>query len=241
MSDSEIESKTRPRLVIHVPHASTIMPEGYRAQFGISDAALETEIHQSADLHTDLLARQAWPQAEIVETRVSRVLLDVERYADDALEQMARVGRGVIYTHDCSGGSLQRTVSSKDRGQLLDTFYHPHWKNLRAVAPDAVLIDLHTYPKNAWPIEPQTNAARPEIDLGTSAGITPPEWAAGLWTHFERLGFTVGENTPYSGVIDAGAKHAVMIEIRRDVLGSGPGSSEWHRLVSALATLPLPG
>ncbi|MCC5969093.1 MAG: N-formylglutamate amidohydrolase [Pararhodobacter sp.] len=228
-------------MVIHVPHASTVMPEGHRAQFGISDEALETEIHQSADLHTDLLARQAWPQAEIVEARVSRVLLDVERYADDALEQMARVGRGVIYTHDCSGGSLQRTVSSKDRGQLLDTFYHPHWKKLRADASDAVLIDLHTYPEKAWPIEPRIDAARPEIDLGTSAGITPIEWTAGLWAHFERHGFTVEENTPYSGVIDAGAKHAVMIEIRRDVLGSGPGSPEWHRLVSALATLPLPG
>jgi len=229
-----------PRLVIHVPHASMHLPDTYRAQFGISNEALDAEIRDSADLYTDKLARAAWPQAEIVEANVSRVLLDVERYADDTQEEMSRVGRGVIYTHDRFGQSLQRTVPPKDRAHLLDSFYHPHWQRLRQAASRAVLIDLHTYPEDPWPIEPQACAARPEIDLGTSPGLTPPEWTAALRDHFTREGFTVAENAPYVGVIDAGADAAIMIEIRRDILGMGPGSGEWSRLQEALAKMPPP-
>ena len=228
-------------LVIHVPHASTLLPERYRAQFGVTREALDAEIHHSADLHTDNLARAAWPDAVLIEAQVSRVLLDVERYEDDAQEEMARVGRGVIYTHDRIAQPLKRNLSDSDRQHLLDRFYRPHWEKLREAAKYAVLVDLHTYPRDAWPIEPDGNAARPEIDLGTSAGITPPEWTAALRLHFESMGYSVGENTPYVGVIDAGASSAVMIEIRRDVLSDGLGSAQWSRLISALSRMPMPG
>lgn len=228
------------RRVIHVPHAATYLPDAYRAQFGILDDELQAEIHASADLHTDELAQAAWPQAEIVRAGVSRVLLDVERYADDTQESMSRVGRGVIYTHDRFGGLLQRKVSPSDRTHLLEHFYQPHWERLRQVAAGAVLIDLHTYPATPWPIEPQAKAPRPEIDLGTSPDLTPTYWTEALRDHFERQGFTVAENTPYAGVIDAGADAAIMIEIRRDMLSTGPGSEEWTRMVAALATMPNP-
>jgi N-formylglutamate amidohydrolase len=229
-----------PRLVIHVPHASTHLPDTYRAQFGISDEDLDAEIHDSADLFTDLLARASWPEAKIIETTVSRVLLDVERYADDVQEEMSRVGRGVIYTHGRFRQPLRRTVSPQDRAHLLDRFYHPHWQRLRNSASGAVLIDLHSYPVDPWPIEPQADAPRPEIDLGTSPGLTPPDWTEALRDHFTRLGFTVAENAPYAGVIDAGADAAIMIEIRRDMLGMGPRSDTWSRLQKALGQMPIP-
>jgi len=228
------------RMVIHVPHAATYLPDAYRAQFGIPDDALQAEIHASADLHTDQLAQAVWPQADIVIAPVSRVLVDVERYDDDAQEAMARVGRGVIYAHDRFGRSLQRTVSPQDRAHLLARFYHPHWQRLRQAAAGAVLIDLHTYPATPWPIEPQANAPRPQIDLGTTPGLTPPDWTDALRDHFQRQGFTVIENAPYAGVIDAGAEAAIMIEIRRDMLSTGPGSVEWTRMMAALATMPNP-
>jgi N-formylglutamate amidohydrolase len=240
MPEQAINSAHKRPLVIHVPHASTLLPERYRAQFGVARETLDAEIHHSADLHTDSLARAAWPDAVLIEAEVSRVLLDVERYEDDAQEAMARVGRGVIYTHDRFVQPLKRNLSASDRQHLLDRFYRPHWQKLRETAKDAVLIDLHTYPTDAWPIEPDGNAARPEIDLGTSIGITPPDWISALRHHFEGLGFSVGENTPYAGVIDAGAACAVMIEIRRDILGNKHGTSGWQRLAKALARIPLP-
>ena len=85
------------------------------------------------------------------------------------------------------------------------------------------------------------NASRPEIDLGHSPGLTSDSWVAELTRHFQDQGYSVGQNTPYSGVIDAGAVNAVMIEIRRDVLGAGPRSRLWNKLVGSLRSMPLPG
>jgi hypothetical protein len=99
---------------------------------------------------------------------------------------------------------------------------------------------LHSYPTDPWTIEPSVDADRPEIDLGTSPALTPPIWAQALRRHFEAAGYRVAFNTPYSGVIDAGAEAAIMIEIRRDVLGISPSSAEFLRLSSALASAPAP-
>ena len=86
-------------LVIHVPHASTFIPSEVRDQFLLEDAALVGEAMESADLWTDALAREAWPDAEHVVADIARIVVDVERYADDDQEPMARVGRGMIYSH----------------------------------------------------------------------------------------------------------------------------------------------
>jgi hypothetical protein len=58
---------------------------------------------------------------------------------------------------------------------------------------------------------------------------------AGLHTYGVLVGATgVGHNTPYNGVIDAGADAAVMIEIRRDLVG------DWVRLIRTLSAMPMP-
>ena len=56
----------------------------------------------------------------------------------------------------------------------------------------------------------------------------------------ENLGYLVGQNTPYAGVIDAGSKYAVMIEIRRDILCSPEEGPKWQRIVDALSGMPMP-
>ena len=61
-----------------------------------------------------------------------------------------------------------------------------------------------------------------------------------LTRHFEKAGYQVGRNTPYVGVIDAGASAAIMLEIRRDVLGSPEDAAQWNRLVRALTDMPFP-
>lgn len=59
--------------------------------------------------------------------------------------------------------------------------------------------------------------------------------------HFLRAGFTVGINTPDAGVHDAGARAAVIIEIRRDDLWSPDRAGPWARVVRALSGMPIPG
>ena len=228
-----------PKLLIHVPHASTYIPNDVWPEFLIGREAIESEAHTSADLFTDLMAREAWPTAEIIEASVSRIVVDVERYDDDMREEMAEVGRGVIYTCDHRGRQIRCAVSPDRRVELLDRYYWPHWERLRSAAVGATLVDLHTYPAEPWPIERHAEGARPEIDIGFSQGLAPKAWVNALTAHFGGLGYDVDHNTPYAGVIDAGAKAAVMIEIRRDVVGTPGQDPKWLRLVEALKAMPL--
>ena len=68
-----------PNLAIHVPHASLRIPEDAWSEFLIDRDAVEREAVTSADLYTDQMALEAWPNAEIVEATVSRIVVDVER------------------------------------------------------------------------------------------------------------------------------------------------------------------
>ena len=227
-------------IVVHVPHASTHVPPELRAQFLLSAGALLDEAMQSADLYTDDLAQRAFPNATHIIAEVSRIVVDVERYEIDAEEVMAKQGRGVIYFKTHQGKPLRRPISLEERNKLIEAFYTPHWSKLKAVAKDQVLIDLHSYPVHPWPIELNTDANRPEIDIGTSDLLTPKPWLKAMIEHFKGAGYSVGVNAPYAGVIDAGAKYAVMIEIRRDLMNPKKNPEIWKRLISTLAQMPLP-
>lgn len=226
-------------LLVHVPHASTHIPQNLRKDFIVEDDSIDKESNISADLYTEQLARQAWPLATIIEAKISRIVLDVERYEDDSKEIMAQFGRGIIYTKSHDGKKIRGKVSQKKRQKLIDQYYAPHWKKLRDNAKGKVLIDLHSYPVEPWSIELRPNDSRPEIDLGFTEELTPTKWVTSITNHFKNLDFEVGHNTPYSGVIDAGAKAAIMIEVRRDVIGSHQHSLQWKRLVNALNSMPL--
>ena len=227
-------------LVVHVPHASTAIPDDAWPEFLVPRLAVEAEAVASADLYTDEMARQAWPDAKIPQAKVSRIVVDVERYDDDTKEEMAAVGRGVLYTHDHEHVMIRKSLSKQRREELLARYYRPHWQDLRARAAGATLIDLHTYPAEPWSIERHAQRLRPEIDIGFTEGLTPPLWVSALSQHFHQQGYDVGHNTPYAGVIDAGAKAAVMIEIRRDVVGQPKAANmKWERLIEALRSMPV--
>lgn len=226
-------------LIIHVPHASMFIPDDVWSEFLVPRTQVEDEASASADLHTDEMARQAWPQAKIIQAQVSRIVVDVERYEDDSNEEMSAVGRGVFYTHDRHHIKIRECLPKRRREDLLTRYYRSHWQELRAQAAGAILIDLHTYPVEPWPIERNAVGARPEIDIGFTEGLTPLSWVAALTEHFRLHGYEVGHNSPYVGVIDAGAKSAVMIEIRRDVVGQPGADPKWFRLISALSTMPI--
>ena len=112
-------------LLIHVPHASTFIPEDVWSEFLVPRDQVEAEALASADLYTDEMARQAWPQAKIIQAQVSRIVVDVERYEDDIKEEMAAVGRGVLYTHDHNQIEIRKRLSGPRRKELLAQYEEP--------------------------------------------------------------------------------------------------------------------
>ncbi|WP_296428211.1 N-formylglutamate amidohydrolase [Yoonia sp.] len=66
-------------LVVHVPHASTAIPDDVWPEFFVPRSEVEAEALTSADLYTDEMARQAWPYAQIIDAEVSRIVVDGNR------------------------------------------------------------------------------------------------------------------------------------------------------------------
>ena len=62
------------KLVVHVPHASIAIPDDIWPEFLIDPDRANQEAMVSADLYTELMAREAWPNAEIIEAPVSRII-----------------------------------------------------------------------------------------------------------------------------------------------------------------------
>jgi N-formylglutamate deformylase len=129
-------------VVLHVPHASTVVPAGVRDQFVLGDAELERELLLMTDHFVDELFALPADEAATVRHGVSRLVLDPERFEDDAHESMARVGMGAVYTAthagDPSGRPLRRPLGPGEREALLARYYRPHHGRLERAITDAL-------------------------------------------------------------------------------------------------------
>jgi N-formylglutamate deformylase len=217
--------------VFHVPHDSQFVPKGIRNQFVLSDTELQDELLRMTDHHTLDLFTQGVPLNQVVHSKVSRLVLDVERFADDNLESMNSVGMGAIYTRTHSGRELRCSITEEQRKSLLSAWYYPHHDALTNTVGAALekfgkclVLDCHSFPTIALPYELDQSTDRPQFCIGTDPYHTPIELAEGLANKLSELGFTVKINSPFAGalvplpyyMIDKRVS-SVMIEVRRDL------------------------
>ncbi|MCL0044082.1 N-formylglutamate amidohydrolase [Dehalococcoidia bacterium] len=80
----------------------------------MDDAGLDSELLAMTDLFTDQLFGQAGSYgATLFINRVSRLVMDPERFPDDQDEPMSAKGMGAIYTKTSQGGDLRPKWGSK--------------------------------------------------------------------------------------------------------------------------------
>jgi N-formylglutamate amidohydrolase len=216
-------------LVGHVPHAATWIPPDERARLRLDDAALATELLQLTDRHTDRLF--AWTcelGGVMVVNRVSRLVVDPERFADDAIEPMAAVGQGAVYTRTVDGRVL-RNADPAERRRLLDRWYVPYHAALAGVVEAALaatdrclLLDGHSFATLPLPSEPDQAPDRPDVCLGTDPVHTPPALLTGLRASLAAEGFRVAVDRPFAGTLVPAPWYgrdrrvsSVMLEVRR--------------------------
>ncbi|OBA39572.1 N-formylglutamate amidohydrolase [Rhodococcus sp. 852002-51564_SCH6189132-a] len=248
---------SRSPVLIHVPHASRVIPPEVRADLLLNDVELAAELDESTDAATDGIAAAALRHTRIRPTTVvntlSRLVIDPERFAD-ASESAAAFGRGAVYTRTCPGLPL-RTEPYPRTTDLLDGYFRPYADAVTAAVEDrlracgrAVIIDLHSYPATPSGFEDHT-AARPALCIGTDPIHTPDrliEVTRGAFAPLPEID-EIAENTPYAGSY-VPLRHyghdkrvtSVMIELRRDVYLTDPGTPDAarvDRLGRALATL----
>ena len=110
-----------PFAVLHVPHSSRFIPAEIRPAILLSDEDLATELLRMTDAYTDELFRLDPRLARMVTSPVSRLVVDPERFPDDAVESMASRGMGAIYTRTSDGSPLRtrREGASRSPGRAL--------------------------------------------------------------------------------------------------------------------------
>ena len=224
------------RVLLHVPHAGTHLPAWVRAHLLPADAELAAEVAALTDHRTDALALAAAERAAVrpwvLVNPVSRFVVDVERFPDER-EEMTAVGMGAVYTHGTRGQRIRRDDPAHAEA-LLDAYFRPWGRAVTALldAGAAVLLDVHSYPRDTLPYERHADGPRPPVCLGTDRAHTPSWLVAAAVTAFG--GFEVGLDSPFSGayVPEGASAAALMVEIRRDV-----HAAQEAELVAALAAL----
>ena len=209
-------------VILHVPHSSERIPREFRGSF-VSD--IDENLRYMTDRFTDELFDLPAPKLIFP---ISRLICDVERFRDDAKEEMSLRGMGVCYTRSFDGKPLRR-FDEKEKDVILERWYDPHHAKLDAMTETCIkrrgkctIIDCHSFSPVPLPYEPDQNPGRPDICIGTDPFHTPPELRDRLAEAFRVKGFSVSIDSPYSGAIvplryyrkDPRVR-SVMIEINR--------------------------
>ncbi|MFJ3923338.1 N-formylglutamate amidohydrolase [Streptomyces sp. NPDC090022] len=241
-------------VLLHVPHSSRAIPADVRAGIVLDDRELETELDHITDAHTARIAAGAAGAARLTpwrfENRLSRLVVDPERFPDEREEMLAR-GMGAVYTRTTHRAELR--PAGFDGGRLLERYFHPYARAITdaveerlAAVGRAIILDVHSYPAKALPYELHGDGPRPPICLGTDAFHTPPALLDAAREAFADFGGTALDS-PFAGTYvplryygkDARVG-ALMVEIRRDLYMSepgGPAGPGLEALARALAAL----
>ena len=215
-------------VVVHVPHAGLHVPEDVRAGIVLDDDELREELRAITDHRTDALAAGAVELgARAFVNRLSRLVVDPERFPDPDDEVMTQVGMSAVYTRTTDQQVL-REPSVAERDDLLTRFFAPYAERLADLVEETldrhgrcVVVDVHSYPTRRLEYELGTGE-RPEVCVGVDDTVTPEPLATLVEAGAADHGLGTARNTPFAGTY-VPLKHlhdprvtSVMLEIRRD-------------------------
>ena len=237
------------KLILHIPHASKIIPD--KNGYVVSDEVLNDEILLLTDWHTEDLFDFAGGIS--ITANFNRVFCDVERFANDDDEPMAKKGMGAIYTK-LDGGGVLRNVSDEVRNYILEKYYCPHHQRLsKAVAEQlsntdsALIIDCHSFSNKPFKRDLNHEEPRPDFCIGIDDYHTPRRLYKLATIGLKMLGYKVVINAPYSGSIVPMEFYrkdkrvlSMMIEINRNlylVPGTNQKNSNYCKIKSDIHKL----
>lgn len=232
-------------ILIHIPHASTLIPPNERRFFLKDD--LDSELLRMTDRCCDELFDCG---EEMLVFPVSRLVCDAERFRDDADEPMSEKGMGLAYTR-CADGAPLRRVSPQKRAALCSMYYDPHHSKLAELVNEklrkngkCIIIDGHSF--SAVPLPYESDAARPDFCIGTDPFHTPPELTQLCVSFLGKRGYDVAVDRPFSGSIVPSEHYrrdrrvaSVMVEINRRLYMEPDGgkSAEFGKIKRVIAGL----
>lgn len=174
------------RIVLHIPHAGVVGLDGAR---WADREALQCHVDYLTDWRTDtLFTRPDTPEIVPVVADRSRFVVDCERLVDDPMEVF---GQGIVYTR-YNGNT--RKVGTLERLSLM-RYYRRHVGRLRrALTPDSILIDCHSFPSDKADID---------ICIGFNEDWSRPDDGTlrAVADTFKANGYSVAFNHPYANSV----------------------------------------
>ena len=208
MSERIMHSSINDRIVLHIPHNSPRIPEEYRHHFVLNDDELDKELLKVTDHYTEQLFSGLFKDCNKVVANVSRLLVDVERFADDTQEPMASKGVGCVYQLTSNGKSLRIQIGDTERQNLLNSYYYPHHNSLSEkvtksmkASGKCLIIDCHSFPSVPLSYDLDQSVPRTDFCLGTDSYHTPEPLVREAKAYFEQHGLVVAIDSPYSGTM----------------------------------------
>ena len=213
-------------LIVNIPHAGLEIPGDI--PFLLDGDELFSVVRHMADLYTD-----EWIDASEtiypVVAKTARIVVDTERFVDDALETAAQYGQGVIYERDYKGRLLRHKPSQPERELLLEKYYHPHHQQLNQHCAEslrrygrAMILDLHSYPAS-YNMGSGQGEETPDVCIGFDTPHYSESTLANLAATIKQLGFTCSLNAPFAGSLVPSdffgnpLVHSYMLEIKRSL------------------------
>jgi N-formylglutamate amidohydrolase len=195
-------------LILHIPHSRVEIPSDCLGDYLVGRDSLAKHLAASTDHFTDELFALSDPSVTTVTFPISRLVVDPERFEDDAQEPMAARGLGVLYECGHDGQRIRGAISPERRAYYIDRWYRPHHAALelavnRALqtSGSALIIDCHSYPDIPLAVDLDQSRPRPDGCFGTS-GIHTPSWLVDAGMRFAASqGWSFGIDRPYAGSI----------------------------------------
>jgi N-formylglutamate amidohydrolase len=229
------------KLILHVPHASTSLPN--QEGFIRNDEKIEQEIIKLTDWHTNDLFHSETD--EMIVARFSRIFCDVERFENDEEEVMSKVGMGVLYER-FDNNELLRTVTPALREEVIQNYYRPHHNTLTLavqmqldIEENCLIVDCHSFPSTPLQKGLDQSINRPDFNIGTDAFHTPQYLIDRAIAYFKEKGYSLGVDWPYSGTIVPMAFYkkdkrvqSIMLEVNRKLYLNEPGKEKSENYAS---------
>jgi len=243
-----LKNKNDSPLLVHIPHASSHIPPEVRDFFILTDVDLAKELICMTDAYTDeLLSGMGITPGVVMVNRLSRLVMDPERFPNDENEVMSSKGMGAIYTKTSSGADLKRPMNTSEKASFINQFYMPYHDCLTKEATrlletfnQCLIVDGHSFPSKPLSYELDQLSNRPDVCIGTDACHTPRLLQDFCMNFWESKGYTVGLNKPFSGSLVPLEYYrkdqriqSIMIEIRRGLYmneTSGKKNVDFYRL-----------
>lgn len=212
------------KVVCNIPHASTVIPK-----WAMKDIVIcQEEFSLLIDFMTDTRVDELWsfvPESHKQVASVSRLIVDTERFRNDADETMALKGMGLYYTHTPDGKPFRnRTKNSYEKCLAIYDDYHLGLEekvtSCLKIFGKCIVLDCHSFhdEMNYTGFPP---SSFPDVCIGVNEKISSE--AEIVLEAFKKNGYTVKVNEPFSGslvplkYINDNQVVSIMIELNRRI------------------------